>query len=211
MKCIWLASLILALTSPFAHAEIFQPGFYLDLNQKVIAAYSDLVVGTHGKQSSLYTVDETGKITRLTSKQTRSFHGDYTFLGTTQKEAAQNLGKDTSRLTDTVYLAHRGISQIPVLKSKSVYPGNSMAAMKLALQNGYGGFEFDVQFTKDHQLVVSHDEDLSVSTSCTGEMPDPVHAADPRRKDPAQPGRNGAANRQPQPGVSNLSHRLASP
>lgn len=51
--------------------------------------------------------------------------------------------------------AHRGL----YMKNQSV-PENSLAAFKAAVQHGYG-VELDVQFTKDKQLVVFHDDTLN--------------------------------------------------
>lgn len=50
--------------------------------------------------------------------------------------------------------AHRGLHS----KDKSV-PENSLAAFRLAVENGYG-IELDIRFTKDKQLVVFHDDTL---------------------------------------------------
>lgn len=51
--------------------------------------------------------------------------------------------------------AHRGLHR----KDKSV-PENSMAAFAAAVEAGYG-IELDIQFSKDEQLVVFHDDELS--------------------------------------------------
>ncbi len=50
--------------------------------------------------------------------------------------------------------AHRGL-----YNPKNKIQENTMEAFSLAVQNGYG-MELDVQFTKDHQLVVIHDFNL---------------------------------------------------
>ena len=46
-------------------------------------------------------------------------------------------------------LAHRGYS--------SIYPENTMLAFRKALEFGADGIEFDVQLTRDDQVVVIHD------------------------------------------------------
>ena len=51
------------------------------------------------------------------------------------------------------YYAHRG------LHDKKSRPENSIPAFQNAVSHGYG-IELDVQKTKDHVLVVFHDEDL---------------------------------------------------
>ena len=51
-------------------------------------------------------------------------------------------------------IAHRG------LHKGFIVPENSMAAFKKALQKGYG-IELDVRVTKDRQVVVYHDKNLS--------------------------------------------------
>ena len=50
-------------------------------------------------------------------------------------------------------------------------PENSMAAFEAALNGGYG-IELDVHLTKDGQLAVIHDHDLSRCTGCAGKVED---------------------------------------
>ncbi len=52
------------------------------------------------------------------------------------------------------YFAHRGLHT----KDKTM-PENSLAAFKAAVENGYG-IEFDLQLSKDGQVMVFHDDDL---------------------------------------------------
>ena len=52
------------------------------------------------------------------------------------------------------YYAHRGFHD-----NKSDAPENSVKAMHLAVENGYG-IELDVQLTKDEKVVVFHDNNL---------------------------------------------------
>lgn len=52
------------------------------------------------------------------------------------------------------YIAHRGL-----FNNISGIPENSIPAFKLAVEHGYG-IELDVQLTKDHKLVVFHDDSL---------------------------------------------------
>jgi len=56
--------------------------------------------------------------------------------------------------------AHRG--------SSGDAPENTMAAFRLALQQGAAGIELDVQMTADGQLVVIHDETLERTTNGQG-------------------------------------------
>lgn len=60
---------------------------------------------------------------------------------------------DVSHLLGVDY-AHRGLHD-----NKSDAPENSLAAIKKAVENGYG-IEFDVQLTRDRIPVVFHDESL---------------------------------------------------
>ncbi len=64
---------------------------------------------------------------------------------------APNLHRDCSDFKGVMY-AHRGLHQPGV-------PENSMKAFELAVEAGYG-VELDVQFTKDHHIVVFHDANL---------------------------------------------------
>ncbi|MDD7757768.1 MAG: glycerophosphodiester phosphodiesterase family protein, partial [Clostridiales bacterium] len=50
-------------------------------------------------------------------------------------------------------IAHRGLDNGSI-------PENSMAAFRNAIEKGYT-IELDVQFTKDKELIVFHDDDLS--------------------------------------------------
>ena len=50
---------------------------------------------------------------------------------------------------DMEILAHRGAS--------GTAPENTIAAFKKALVDGWDGFEFDIQQTKDGKIVVFHD------------------------------------------------------
>lgn len=61
--------------------------------------------------------------------------------------------------------AHRGCSM--------EYPENTLEAFEAAAKlPGLAGIELDVQFTKDHQIVVFHDENVSRVTNGTGNIRD---------------------------------------
>ncbi|WP_243386387.1 glycerophosphodiester phosphodiesterase [Bacillus kexueae] len=60
----------------------------------------------------------------------------------------------------TKIIAHRGMSK--------VYPENTMISFEAAYVAGADGIEFDVQMTKDGELVVIHDEMLDRTTNVTG-------------------------------------------
>jgi glycerophosphoryl diester phosphodiesterase len=63
----------------------------------------------------------------------------------------------------TEIVAHRG--------DVAVAPPNTPASVTAAFHNGADAVEFDVQETKDHQLVVMHDTDLAANTvNCTGNV-----------------------------------------
>ena len=57
-------------------------------------------------------------------------------------------------------IAHRGLS--------GTYPENTMISFKRALETKAEFMELDVHLSKDNQVVVMHDEDLSRTTSGTG-------------------------------------------
>ncbi|MGL4425412.1 MAG: glycerophosphodiester phosphodiesterase [Cetobacterium sp.] len=61
-------------------------------------------------------------------------------------------------------LAHRGAS--------GTAPENTIAAFKKAIVDGCDGFEFDVQQTKDGELVVFHDWTLERTSNGTGYLRD---------------------------------------
>lgn len=62
--------------------------------------------------------------------------------------------------------AHRGLYE----RDQSV-PENSLPAFRRAVEAGYGA-ELDVQLTKDHQIVVFHDNDLKRACGQEGEICD---------------------------------------
>ncbi len=60
----------------------------------------------------------------------------------------------------SIIYAHRGFS--------GLYPENTMAAFIAAENAGAGGFELDVHLTKDREIVVIHDSELSRTTNGSG-------------------------------------------
>jgi glycerophosphoryl diester phosphodiesterase len=74
-------------------------------------------------------------------------------------------GGDTAR---TVFIAHRGTAYQPPHYVGGIYPANTLPAFEAALRSGYDGFELDVRVTKDLRWVISHDEDLGVTTLSSG-------------------------------------------
>ncbi len=65
-------------------------------------------------------------------------------------------------------LGHRGASR--------ERPENTLAAFRRALEVGADGVEFDVQLTKDGEVVVIHDERLDRTTDGTGWVKDHTYA-----------------------------------
>lgn len=51
-------------------------------------------------------------------------------------------------------------------------PENTLASLDLAYKQGCHGIEFDVQLTKDHELVVIHDWSVDRTTNGTGQIKD---------------------------------------
>lgn len=68
----------------------------------------------------------------------------------------------------TIPIAHRGVCYQPPNNYDGIFPANTIPAFETALRSGYKGFELDVHVTKDNRFVVSHDENLSVSTTARG-------------------------------------------
>ena len=69
-------------------------------------------------------------------------------------------GRNSSDGAKPAILAHRGGS--------CEAPENTLAAFKLAKENGAVGVEFDVDFTKDHRAVVIHDSTVDRTTDGSG-------------------------------------------
>lgn len=68
----------------------------------------------------------------------------------------------------TQIFAHRGYS--------AKYPENTMKAFKEAEKTGADGIELDVQFTKDGEIVVIHDDKVDRTTNGTGYVKDFTYA-----------------------------------
>lgn len=60
--------------------------------------------------------------------------------------------------------AHRGYS--------AKYPENTMISFQKAVEAGCDGIELDVQLTKDHEIVIIHDETLERTTNGKGMVKD---------------------------------------
>ncbi len=60
--------------------------------------------------------------------------------------------------------AHRG--------ANADAPENTMAAFQLALEQGADGIELDVMLSKDHEIVVIHDDSVDRTTNGTGQVQD---------------------------------------
>ena len=60
--------------------------------------------------------------------------------------------------------AHRGFS--------GKYPENTMLAFRKAYEAGCDGIELDIQMTKDHELVIIHDETVDRTSDHTGWIKD---------------------------------------
>ncbi len=95
------------------------------------------------------------------------------YLGRDEREVALKLadhglgGFEPSGIT---YISHRGISYAETTNETGIYPANTLPAFEHAIEQGYAGFELDVHVSSDGHMIVSHDEDLSVSTDCTGKI-----------------------------------------
>ena len=72
--------------------------------------------------------------------------------------------KDPQALQQTEVFGHRGWS--------AQYPENTMASFIAALEIGVDGLEFDVHLSKDGNIVIIHDADLSRTTNGQGYVED---------------------------------------
>lgn len=64
----------------------------------------------------------------------------------------------------TLNFAHRGFS--------GQFPENTMLAFEKAVEAGADGIELDVQFSKDGELVIMHDETLNRTAGVDGFVKD---------------------------------------
>jgi len=79
--------------------------------------------------------------------------------------AARNVAPQPSNATLTTHggplvQAHRG--------SRGEYDDNAAGGFRLCLDRGIRGFETDIRFTKDHQLVIMHDSRVARTTDGRG-------------------------------------------
>ena len=66
-------------------------------------------------------------------------------------------------LSDTsILIGHRG--------SSGAYPENSIEACRYAVEKGVDAIEYDIHLTKDNEIVVMHDDDISTTTNGTGKV-----------------------------------------
>ena len=68
----------------------------------------------------------------------------------------------------TLNIAHRGFS--------GQFPENTLLAFQEALDLGVDAIELDVQLSKDGEIMVFHDEELSRITTCKGQLKDYTYA-----------------------------------
>ena len=78
----------------------------------------------------------------------------------------QSGGKQTTeyKLPERGFCAHRG--------AMKTHPENTLAAFRAAVKAGAHMIEFDVQLTKDHQLVIMHDATVDRTTNGSGKISD---------------------------------------
>lgn len=62
------------------------------------------------------------------------------------------------------FIAHRGFS--------SVFPENTIPAIKAAVDEGFYGVEFDIHTTKDEIWILNHDSDIDKMTDGSGKIAD---------------------------------------
>lgn len=79
--------------------------------------------------------------------------------------ASETVRARIEALAPAANLAHRGLGPT---RPRSVWPENSLAAFRAALQQGADGIELDVELTRDGELVVMHDDTLDRTTTCRG-------------------------------------------
>lgn len=110
------------------------------------SAISDPVVRARGKNGEVpISFTESGEA-RLISKSGQTC--GLTFVSSSMKV----LG------VCSAFQSHRGDAR--------KYPANSIEAFESALDQGFSGFELDVQLSQDQVLMVSHDDHLRVATDC---------------------------------------------
>ena len=63
-----------------------------------------------------------------------------------------------------INFAHRGFS--------GKYPENTMTAFEKAIEAGCEGIELDVHFTKDKEIVITHDEKIDRVSNGSGLVKD---------------------------------------
>lgn len=67
-------------------------------------------------------------------------------------------------LAGTVMVSHKGVWK------DHIYPQNTLAAIKKAVERGFLGVEFDLMLTKDKKFILSHEESLKKVSNCEGNL-----------------------------------------
>jgi len=89
------------------------------------------------------------------------------------KEVIVRLQSRSKRMTTAEEILLRKRFSVLVISHRGSYlraPENTLAAFKLALQEGADGFELDARLTKDGEVVVIHDSTLNRTTSGSGKV-----------------------------------------
>ena len=70
----------------------------------------------------------------------------------------------SSLFASTLMVSHKGAWK------DHLYPQNTLAALKKAVNNGFKGVEFDIFKTKDGKFILAHDDDITEVSTCKGKI-----------------------------------------
>ncbi|MGB5285795.1 MAG: glycerophosphodiester phosphodiesterase family protein [Polyangiales bacterium] len=78
---------------------------------------------------------------------------------------ADNVRDRIRLLAPSANLGHRGTGPT---REGHPFPENSISSFVAAMEQGANGISFDVEITKDGQLIIMHDDTVDRTTDCTG-------------------------------------------
>lgn len=82
----------------------------------------------------------------------------------------ENQDSVLNKVSKIKYIAHRGSTHIPKINPKAIYPANTEGAIEDALTQGFDGVEVDLHLSLNFDWIISHDNNLEVSTDCAGKI-----------------------------------------
>jgi glycerophosphoryl diester phosphodiesterase len=116
-----------------------------------------------------FTLSEPNQFILIEENKSTSINSVY--LGQTIEDVENKFKISDNQNKKTRIISHRGAAYIETINEEGIYPSNTLPSLQAAVQSGFDGVELDVQLSKDGEFIVSHDNNLEVSTlNCKGRI-----------------------------------------